>query len=67
MLFDIQYGLPTLASATPQHPLIHDNPTTPLQTVTNTYSYHQMETTPQSILGLLNSVDMDFENHYNII
>ena len=60
MLFDIQYGLLTLASATPQRPLTHDNPTTPLQTVTNTYSYHQMETTPQSMLGLLNSSYIDF-------
>ena len=37
MLFDIQYGLLTLASATPQRPLTHDNPTTPLQTVMNTF------------------------------
>ena len=55
MLFDVQYGTP--ASATPQRPLKH---TTPLQNVTNNYSYHQMEAAPQSMLGLLNSSDLDF-------
>ena len=60
MLFDVQYGSSTLASVTPQCLLTHDKPTTPLQTVTSTYSYHQIGTTPLSMLGLLNSSDIDF-------
>ena len=60
MLFDVQYGLLTPASATPKRPLTHDKPTTPPQSATNTYSYNQMETTPQSMLGLLNSSYIDF-------
>ena len=41
MLFNVQYGSQPPARATPQRPLTHDKPTTPLQNVTNNYSYHQ--------------------------
>ena len=34
MLFNVQYGSPTPASATPQRPRTHDKPTTPFQNVT---------------------------------